>query len=1094
MTGRLRDALGPGGIGAVALLALWAGVRAGGLVLIADGLASAIAGLASGHGDVTGACVLAAVGAVLRAGATWAQNVTAARGAITAKARLRGDLARRIACDGATPSEAVLAADGIDALDDYYATAIPAAVSAVVITVAVGARILVADLPSAVAIGATIPLIPLFMILIGLHTRERSEAAQAALSRLADHLAELAHGLPVLVGLGRVTEQTEALSRIQDDYRRRTRATLRTAFLSALALELIATLSVAVVAVMLGIRLLSGDVALSTALVALLLAPECFSGLREVGAAYHASHEGRGALTRIRDLLARPRRRPGVEEGGVPRVDSLAVRYPGRRGWALRPTSAAFPRGSITAVTGASGAGKSTLLAALVGDLAPGAQVRGTIGGIDPTRVAYAPQTVTTASSTVRDELLLYGADDPALLLAHVGLDHLSDADPAQLSPGERRRLGIARVCARVEAGAELVVLDEPTAHLDAESARRVRSVIRRLRPRASIVLVSHDPETTALATVTLSLDGSGVAESAVTDAAAEHGAVAVEPATGRAPALTRSPLATLMGLMRPAAGRWVAAVLVGLASSAAGLALIAVSGWLIVRAGSQPAIMYLLVAIVGVRFFGLARSVLRYVERLLTHDAAFALADRMRLRLWAAIATRGAGSRSLLEGGTAVDYVVTSTHRVRDLLPRVLTPAAVGVLVVVGAVVTTGFVAPSLLAAVASGLLVTALAAGVVAAADGRGQQRRVRLGSELVRRFSLLAEASGDLRANGVDARAAATVSSRADRVARLERRSAWRAGLAVAVATGGTGLLAAAVPAWAGSAVPAELVAVVALLLLALAEPLASAALAVQRIPGLSAALRELAPLLEAAPAVLPVDGQEPRAVSTLALERVEVTWPNAARPVFAGVTTSVARSEWLVIDGPSGSGKSTLLSAILGALPVSAGRIAADGIPLTSIAAGGWSRRVAWCPQDAHVFDSTLRGNLLLARPRTAPVDDGEMRDVLNRVGLGALLGDLEDGLSTRVGRSGRALSGGERQRVAVARALLGGADVLLLDEPTAHLDEATARLMMSDIRRATRDAVVVLVSHRAEDTDGADHVIRLGAGMEVPTDMAELLAP
>lgn len=1093
MTGRLRDALGPGGIGAVALLALWAGVRAGGLVLIADGLASAIAGLASGHGDVTGACVLAAVGAVLRAGATWAQNVTAARGAITAKARLRGDLARRIASDGATPSEAVLAADGIDALDDYYATAIPAAVSAVVITVAVGARILVADLPSAVAIGATIPLIPLFMILIGLHTRERSEAAQAALSRLADHLAELAHGLPVLVGLGRVAEQTEALSRIQDDYRRRTRATLRTAFLSALALELIATLSVAVVAVMLGIRLLSGDVALSTALVALLLAPECFSGLREVGAAYHASHEGRGALSRIRDLLARPRRRPAVEEGGAPRVTGLAVRYPGRRGWALRPTSATFPRGSITAVTGASGAGKSTLLAVLVGDLAPGAELRGAIAGVDPSRIAYAPQVVRTAAATVSGELLLYGADDPALLLAHVGLDHLADADPAQLSPGERRRLGIARVCARVEAGADLVVLDEPTAHLDAESARRVRTVIRRLRPRASIVLVSHDPETTALATVTLSLDGSGVAEPPVTDAA-EHGAAAVEPVTGRAPALTRSPLATMLGLMRPAAGRWVAAVLVGLASSAAGLALIAVSGWLIVRAGSQPAIMYLLVAIVGVRFFGLARSVLRYVERLLTHDAAFALADRMRLRLWAAIATRGAGSRTLLEGGTAVDYVVTSTHRVRDLLPRVLTPAAVGVLVVVGAVVTTGFVVPSLVAAVASGLLITALAAGVVAAADGRGQQRRVRLGSELVRQFSLLAEAAGDLRANGVDARAAAGVSSRADRVARLERRSAWRAGLAVAVASGGTGLLAAAVPAWAGSDVPAELVAVVALLLLALAEPMASAALAVQRVPALSAALRELTPLLGEVPAVLPADGVDPRQVSALGLEGAEVTWPDAARPVFAGVTSTVTRSEWLVIDGPSGSGKSTLLSAILGALPVSAGRIAADGIPLTSIAAGGWSRRVAWCPQDAHVFDSTLRGNLLLARPRTAPVEDDEMHDVLNRVGLGALLGDLEDGLSTRVGRSGRALSGGERQRVAVARALLGGADVLLLDEPTAHLDEATARLMMSDIRRATRDAVVVLVSHRAEDTDGADHVIRLGAGAGVPAgDAAALVA-
>jgi ATP-binding cassette subfamily C protein CydCD len=1087
---RLAAALGPGGTRSLALLALWAAVRAAGIILLADGLATAIARLAASQTDVRDACLLAAAGALIRGIAVWAEGVTASRGAVAAKRALRADLARHLARSGGDPSAAVLATDGLDGLDEYYATAIPAAVSAVVVTAAVGARILAADLPSAIVVAVTVPLIPLFMVLIGMHTRERVDQAQSTLARLADHLAELARGLPVLVGLGRVEEQTAALGRIQDEFRTRTRRTLRTAFLSALALDLLATLSVAVVAVMLGIRLLTGDVPLSTAMLALLLAPECYAGLREVGAAFHSSQEGRSALRRIRSLLSgagRPDRR--IADGPA-RVAGLTVRYDGRHEPALRSVDATFPAGVVTAVTGASGSGKSTLLAALTGTLDPTAAVSGEVAGVDPARVGYAPQVIAVVAGTARDELALYGAPDPADLLARLGLAHRADRDIALLSPGELRRVGIARALARVEAGATLLVLDEPTAHLDETTAALVRRAIRALPPTVAVVLVSHDPATTALADAVVTLDATANAESAATSAPDD---AREEPEAAEAPTRTALPAgagtaesgaaAAVVRMLLADARRWLPALLVGTASAAFGVALAALSGWLIVRAAAQPAIMYLLVAIVGVRFFGIARAVTRYVERLLTHDAAFALSHRLRLRLWAAIAARGAGSRDLLEGGSAIDYLITMVDRVRDLLPRVAAPLITGLLTVVGAGVTTALVVPALAPLITAGSVIV-LGAGIAAGAgaDGRGQAQRVRLSGRLTRIVTRLAAASPDLRANAADERAAGRVTDVADRLAVIERRTAWRAGAGSALVSAGTGALAAFAVLLAPLRTPAELVAVIALLVVATGDPIGAAVQAAQRMPALAEALRRLAPLLARPSQVLPEAGHHPSAVGRLRLRGVEVTWPGAQGPVFPAVDGVVDGDGWLVIEGPSGAGKSTLLSALMGAVPVSAGSIEADGTSLTRIARDAWRGRVAWCPQDAHVFDSTLRANLLLARPRTDRVDDAEMIAVLHRVGLGPLLDDLADGLESAVGRSGRSLSGGERQRIAVARSLLGGADLLLLDEPTAHLDDATARAMMDDIRTAGGRRLVVLVSHRAADRRAGDCMLRLGSAL------------
>jgi ATP-binding cassette subfamily C protein CydCD len=215
-----------------------------------------------------------------------------------------------------------------------------------------------------------------------------------------------------------------------------------------------------------------------------------------------------------------------------------------------------------------------------------------------------------------------------------------------------------------------------------------------------------------------------------------------------------------------------------------------------------------------------------------------------------------------------------------------------------------------------------------------------------------------------------------------------------------------------------------------------------------------------------------------VRRLALRDLALAWDDGV-PVVEGLDAEVVAPRWLVVDGPSGAGKTTLVTAILGDLPPTRGAVIAGDVARGDVDRDAWRARIAWCPQEAHVFDSTVRANLLVARPRTDPVGEDEMRAALASVGLGGLVADAADGLDLRVGRHGSALSGGERQRLAVARAILRRCDVLVLDEPTAHLDDATADAVMRDLRRATGDRIVVLVSHRAADRLPEDQLLVLG---------------
>ncbi|MFE6733352.1 thiol reductant ABC exporter subunit CydC [Microbacterium sp. NPDC057650] len=1077
-----RPDLGPAPRGALYGLGLFAALRGLGLVLIAEAVARGIAALAGGGLDERATrtvVLLGAVGVVLRVGGEWATAVLARRIATAVKLDLRSRLWRRLAEGGESGGgTAVLAADGLDAIDDYYVQSVPAMISAAVVPIIVGLRILGADWVSALVVVLTLPLVPLFMVLIGKRTQQRTDAALTALTRLADHLAELARGLPVIVGLGRVREQTRALDAVQRKYREKTEETLRWAFLSALALELIATLSVAVVAVLLGIRLLNGTMELEPALIALILAPECFLALREMGAAFHASQDGLSALGRAREILARPARHDARRSvGGPVRLRGVCVQYAGRSEALLDGVSATLA--GITAVTGPSGAGKSTLLAALAGTLPADAATTGTITGVSADEVAWAPQAPQFFAATPRAELALFGAGTE--VLDELALGSLADAATAELSPGEQRRLTVARALARVDQGARLLLLDEPTAHLDRDAADLVRAAVLRRARRCVVVLATHEPETLALAEWRIALRSAAPAQAEVPDghdspAASAASAVPDADSVQLAERAQVGAGLTLRSLLRPNRWIWTGSILLAALTAGFGITLTALSGWLIVRASVEEYIMYLLVAIVGVRAFGIGRAVSRYAERLVTHRATLRVVDALRLRLWDSIAARGAGSRRLLSGGAPLDYLVTLSGDLRDQLPRVLPPLGAGVLVLLAAVVTTGLVAPELTAAVAAVLVLAVVLAALLALfSERRAGVVRVGVRSEIVRGTAALTSAADDLRSNGVAADALRTLDASAAALATAERRTAWSAGLGAAVVTAGVTLLGVLVPLLAPQ-LPADRASVLALVALALAEPLVALVDAIGRMPALRALIARLSPVLEPAPAVPWGAAQLDGPTRELELAEVAIRYPGAPAPAVAGVDGRAERGRWLVLDGPSGSGKSTLLSAIMGALPVQHGAIRANGASITTLSERAWRDRVAWCPQDAYVFDSTIRGNLLLARPREDAPDDAALHAALSMAGLEPLVGRI--GLDARVGPGGSALSGGERQRLAVARALLTRADVILLDEPTAHLDAPTAAAMMADIRAATEDRIVVLVSHRADDRRAGDGLLQL----------------
>ena len=502
------------------------GLAATALILLQAGL---LARLLAGPATGTGIALLAAV-LLARAAAGYGGEVTALRAAAAVKSQLRRRLtahalalgpswlARRRAGEVTT-----LATRGLDGLDAYFARYLPQLVLACVVPFAVLIRVGLADWISGVVIGVTLPLVPLFAILVGLHTKAVTQRQWRLLARLGGHFLDVVEGLPTLKLFGRGRPQAEVIGAVTDDYRKATMSSLRLAFLSGFVLDLTAALATAVVAVEVGLRLLAGHMSYSTALLVLLLTPEAYLPLRAVGAQFHASTEGAAAAQDVFEILdtprpaaatARPARRPVDLRRDAIRLTGVSLTYPDRPGPALDQVNLTIRPGDHITLTGPSGAGKSSLLAVLLrfAEPAGGGQIRvgdADLGSIPPgewrRQIAWVPQDPHLFAASVADNIAL---GDPAASRGAIawaaaaagaaafiedlprGYDTEVGEHGLRLSSGQRQQIALTRAFLR---DAPLLLLDEPAAHLDAATAARLDQILDTLMAGRTVIRVSHD-------------------------------------------------------------------------------------------------------------------------------------------------------------------------------------------------------------------------------------------------------------------------------------------------------------------------------------------------------------------------------------------------------------------------------------------------------------------------------------------------------------------------------------------------------------------------------------------------------------------------
>ncbi|MFJ4775144.1 thiol reductant ABC exporter subunit CydD [Streptomyces sp. NPDC088762] len=1124
-------------LGAVVALGLaGAGLVVGQAMLIAEIVVGAFEEGLDAAALRTPLLLLAAV-ALGRGLLAWLTELAAHRAGAAVKSELRRRLLDRAADLGPgrltgqrTGSLVALATRGVDALDDYFSRYLPQLGLAVVVPAAVLARIVTEDWVSAAIIVVTLPLIPLFMILIGMATQSRMERQWRLLSRLSGHFLDVVAGLPTLKVFGRAKAQAESIRKITDDYRRATMRTLRIAFLSSFALELLATLSVALVAVTIGMRLVHGDLDLYTGLVILILAPEAYLPLRQVGAQYHAAAEGLAAAEEIFGVLETPVADPTAGTAlpaGAPlriEIDGVAVRYEGRGEDSPGPVSLTVEPGECVALTGPSGAGKSTLLQVLLGFVTPtGGRVR--VAGVDLAelspaqwreRIAWVPQRPHLFAGTIAENVRLARPEaseaEVVAALRDAGAWEFVSALPygvltplgeggVGLSAGQRQRLALARAFL---ADRPVLLLDEPTAALDGETEAAVVEAVRRLAAGRTVLLVVHRPALLAIAdrVVEVRPAGQSPEPSGLRPRDAHRGSVpggdaTAEPALEAEPGAAQStaswsrfsgehPLSRVRAVAKAWRGRFRLGLFLGALAVGCSVGLMAVSGWLISRASEQPPVLYLMVAVTATRAFGMGRAVFRYAERLVSHDAVLRMLADLRVSVYRRLERIAPAGLREHRRGDLLARLVADADALQDYWLRWLLPVGTAVLVGTGSVAFTTWLLPEAGAALAVGLLAAGVGVPLVSGACARRAERRLAPArGELATRVADLLTGTAELTVAG----------ALEDRKRRTRESDGLLTGIAArgAAANGlGSGLSAlvcvltvvAAAAAAANAVHDGRLsgvaVAVAVLTPLAAFEAVTGLPLAVQYRQRVRRSAERVYEVIDApVPVVEPErPGTAPASPFPLRLTGLTARHPGQERDALRGLDLTLEAGRRIAVVGPSGSGKTTLAQILLRFLDLREGAYTLGGMDARTLDGDHVRALVGLCAQDAHLFDSSVRENLRLARPGASEV---ELRQALASARLLEWADGLPDGLDTLVGEHGERISGGQRQRLALARALLAGFPVLVLDEPAEHLDLATADELTADLLAATEGRTTVLITHRLAGLEAVDDVLVLDRG-------------
>jgi ATP-binding cassette, subfamily C, bacterial CydCD len=1090
--------------------------------------------------------------------------------------------------------------EGIEALDSYYGQFLPQLALSILVPIIILAFVFPIDLLSGIVLLVTAPLIPIFMVLIGELAGTLTRRQFQSLSRMSAYFLDVLQGLTTLKTLGRSQGQTEVISRVGHNFRRLTMKVLRVAFLSSLSLELAATLSIAVVAVQVGLRLLYGYISFEQAFFVLILAPEFYLPLRMLGTKFHSGMAGAASAERIFEILDRPAnsgtgvpdptgQRPGLSPPFKIRFDEVKYKYPNGR-LALRGVSFEIGPGQKVALIGRSGAGKSTLVQLLLNFINPeigkieinDRSLDCIPGDVWRSQVAWVGQAPYLFNDTVVANIRLAKpeASDKEieraarLANAHEFIMDLSNGyatqigeRAARLSGGQAQRLALARAFLK---DAPVLILDEVTSALDPDTEADLVEATHRLMRDRTVIVIAHRLNTITGADKVFVLDeGELVEAGSPTELMRNQGVYySLLMAASRQPTqdlslgkkdhiknsidregqpllssiffgpsnansalspsyISPAPVKALDSAYKqnstcktirqlwshiaPYKLQIALSTLLGFATFGSAVGLMGASAFIISAAALQPSIAELQVAIVGVRFFGLARGVFRYLDRLVSHDVTFRVLADIRTWFYRSLEPLAPARLENYKSGDLLARILTDIASLENFYVRSVAPPFSALLL--GAVI---------FAYLASFSLHLGLALLTVYLGCGLGIPILTRLASMAANRQLVAARAElqaavvdgvqglADLMAFGQTDAHLKLIVDWENKLAGAQKRLAWVSGMQNSLLLLGSHLgiwmvLVISIPLVSAGVLNGVYLAVLGLVALTAFEAIQPLPQAAQHLESSLQAHQRLQDVVSDRPETIdPTDPLPLPSIISLEVRNLSFRYPSERNDegfALHDISFRLPEGKRLALIGPSGAGKSTLVNLLMRFWEFSwrdpskaqepGSRILLGGNDLHRYRPADLRQKIGVVSQTTYLFSATIRENLLLARPEAT---EESLIRASTQAQIHDFICELPEGYDTWIGEGGFNLSAGQRQRLALARTLLKDPPLLILDEPTANLDAQSEAEVIHSIHCLMEGRTTLWITHRLVGMEWMDEIIVLDQGSIVERGRhSELLA-
>lgn len=1099
----------------------------------------------------------------VRAVLVWLSEVFANHVAVSIKTDLRVRLFAHILALGPgfsgrekTGELTAAAMEGVEALDAYYSQYLPQVVISALVPLSILVVVLPLDPLSGFILLITAPLIPFFMYLIGKGAEGFTSRQFKTLRLLSAFFLDSLQGLSVLKHFGQSRDHSKKIAQASNKFRDTTLKVLKITFLSAFALEILATLSTAIIAVEIGLRLLYGRMEFREALFILILAPEFYLPLRMLGLRFHAGMNGISAAGRVFTILDTPIKKKDLRsETGIENMpDSeksffstielthISFAYPDETEKVLKDVTFSISSGQRIAIIGASGAGKTTVANLFL-------RFTESYGGIisvdgkplkeiDPEcwrkNISWVPQKPYLFHDTVEANICVGKPDASKEEVARVarsaclhefietlpnGYDTVIGEGGGRFSSGQAQRLAIARAFLK---NAPILLLDEPTSSLDPETESMIESSIRLLMKGRTVITFAHRLNTIYQADKILVLEAGSIVESGTHEELLAQKGIYVKMINAASPIMEAEsvkdlspkphPLAGDSGylpstshpapsiirqssvffrLLRFLCGSWhrvALSVLFSTLTIGASVALMGTSAWLISTAALHSSIAALGVSIAGVRFFGISRGVFRYIERLLSHNVTFCLLASLRVWFYEKLEPLAPARLMQSRGGDILARIVGDVEILENFYIRVAGPPVTAVFV---AALTSSFLALYDLG-MAVVLIGFFLVAGLVLPVISQLLSKRA--GTEMVSLRARLSvqivdgiQGMADIISFGKTAERLKKMASDSKDYGGMQRRLANLTGLFSGLSLfwahlGMWSILFIAISRVGTGQIDGVMLACLVLSSMASFEAVTPLPLAAQMWNVSREAASRLFEIADTEPEVKDDIGH-PIDTNRLSIEFSDLsfTYPGQEAPALKNITFKTGMGNSIAIVGPSGAGKSTLAGLLLRFWDYRHGEILLGDHSIKDYGQDEVRKQFSVAGQNSYFFNSTIRQNLLMGHPGAS---QDEIRDAARKVKLHDFIEGLPNGYDTIIGEQGVRLSGGERQRLAVARALLKKAPILILDEPTANLDPLTEQEVLETLFALMKERTTLLITHRLVGLENVDDILVMNHGRMV----------